>query len=167
MSKRRTDTYCFAPGCHSGYPGAPKASLFAAPLDDELHQKWEQNLGRLDEPLTISSAVGERHFEPKCILRDYIHVINGCEVRLARGKLSLAPGTVPTILPDCASNSVWSTRKPQRKSGEIDSLAVANSVLQEADSSSACKGAMTATEFSANTEAATSNNHIWRRCLQH
>lgn len=115
MPKRRTDTHCFAPGCHSGYPGAPKASLFAAPLDDELRKKWEQNLGRLDKPLTISSAVCERHFEPECILRDYIHVINGSEVRLARGKPSLAPSAVPTILPDCASSVRSAIRKPKRK----------------------------------------------------
>lgn len=80
MSKRRTDTYCFAPGCHSGYPaGAPKASLFAAPMDDELRKKWEQNWGRLDKLLTISLAVGERHFGPECI---YIAGLNPRNKRL-------------------------------------------------------------------------------------
>lgn len=104
MPKRKTESRCFALGCHSGYPGAPKASLFAAPTDDELRKKWESNLRRTDKPLTESSAVCERHFEPRFILRDYVHIINGTEVRLPRGKPSLAPGAVPTLLPDCASN---------------------------------------------------------------
>ncbi|KAL3226423.1 hypothetical protein MRX96_024958 [Rhipicephalus microplus] len=57
MAKRRTDSHCFAPGCRTGYPGAPKASLFAAPRDDSLRSKWERNLRRADKSLTESSAV--------------------------------------------------------------------------------------------------------------
>lgn len=101
MSKRRTDSHCFAPGCRSGYPGAPKASLFAAPREDDLRRKWERNLRRDDKPLTETSAVCEHHFEPRYILREYVHVINGCEVRTPRGKPSLVPDAVPTLLPGC------------------------------------------------------------------
>ncbi|XP_075526695.1 uncharacterized protein LOC142558446 [Dermacentor variabilis] len=117
MPKRKTDSHCYAPGCHSGYPGAPKASLFAAPTEEELRKKWERNLRRSDKPLTESSAVCERHFERRYILRDYVHIINGTEVRLPRGKPSLAPGAVPTLLPDCASYlSVAPVKeRPERK----------------------------------------------------
>ncbi|KAH8022757.1 hypothetical protein HPB51_004844 [Rhipicephalus microplus] len=101
MSKRRTDSHCFAPGCRSGYPGAPKASLFAAPREDDLRRKWERNLRRDDKPLTETSAVCEHHFEPRYILREYVHVINDCEVRTPRGKPSLVPDAVPTLLPGC------------------------------------------------------------------
>lgn len=113
MPKRKTDSHC----CHSGYPGAPRASLFAAPTEDELRKKWERNLRRADKPLTESSAVCERHFEPRYILRDYVHITNGTEVRLPRGKPSLAPGAVPTLLPDCASYlSVAPVKeRPERK----------------------------------------------------
>ncbi|KAH7932754.1 hypothetical protein HPB49_002268 [Dermacentor silvarum] len=103
MPKRKTDSHCYAPGCHSGYPGGPKASLFAALTEDELRKKWECNLRRADKPLSESSAVCERHFEPRYILRDYVHIINGTAVRLPRGKPSLAPGAVPTLLHDCAT----------------------------------------------------------------
>uniref|UniRef100_A0A131YNM2 THAP domain containing protein n=1 Tax=Rhipicephalus appendiculatus TaxID=34631 RepID=A0A131YNM2_RHIAP len=100
--KRRTDSHCFAPGCQSGYPGAPKASLFAAPRDDDLRRKWARNLRRADKPLTETSAVCEHHFEPRYILREYVHVINGTEVRIPRGKPSLVPDAVPTLLPGCS-----------------------------------------------------------------
>ncbi|KAH7938167.1 hypothetical protein HPB49_021208 [Dermacentor silvarum] len=117
MPKRKTDSHCYAPGCHSGYPGAPKASLFAAPTEDELRKKWERNLRRADKPLTESSVVCELHFEPRYILRDYVHIINGTEERLPRGEPSLAPGAVPTLLPDCASYlSVAPVKeRPERK----------------------------------------------------
>ncbi|KAH7937454.1 hypothetical protein HPB49_012514 [Dermacentor silvarum] len=100
-----------------GYPGAPKASLFAAPTEDELRKKWERNLRRAYKPLTESSAVCERHFELRYILRDYVHIINGTEVRLPRGKPSLAPGAVPSLLPECASYlSVAPVKeRPERK----------------------------------------------------
>ncbi|KAH7942561.1 hypothetical protein HPB49_025235 [Dermacentor silvarum] len=117
MPKRKKDSHSHAPGCRSGYPGAPKASMFAAPTEDELRKKWERNLRRADKPLTESSAVCERHFEPQYIVRDYVHIINGSEVRLPRGKPSLAPGAVPTLLPDCASYlSVAPVKeRPERK----------------------------------------------------
>ncbi|KAH7938182.1 hypothetical protein HPB49_021340 [Dermacentor silvarum] len=101
------DSHFYAPGCCSGYPGAPKASLFAAPTEDELRKKWESNLRRADKPLTESSAVCERHFEPRYILRDYVHIINwhrSCEFhvgsrrwRLARC-LAFCPNVRPTFL---------------------------------------------------------------------
>ncbi|KAH7972009.1 hypothetical protein HPB52_004997 [Rhipicephalus sanguineus] len=92
MSKRRTDSHCFAAGCRSGNPGAPKASLFTAPRDDDLHRKCEPNLRRDDKPLTETSAVCEHHFEPRYILLEYVHVINGCDVRIPREKpLSSVP----------------------------------------------------------------------------
>lgn len=105
--------FCFAPGCRTGYAGAPKASLFCAPRDAELRKQWESNLRRVDRPLTARSSVCERHFEPRFILRDYVHVINGDEVRMPRGKPSLVPGAVPTLLPDFPGNLSKKLSKPR------------------------------------------------------
>ncbi|XP_037579859.1 uncharacterized protein LOC119462598 [Dermacentor silvarum] len=147
MQKQRTDSQCFAPGCRSGYPGSPKASLFAAPRDEDLHRKWERNLRRDDKPLTESSAVCEYHFEPRYIMREYVHVINGGEVRIPGGKPSLAPDAVPgcPAYLSVAAPKQWPERKTaqpaqggsekQHKpdapdevydSGEMDSIHVRN-----------------------------------------
>lgn len=119
MTKRKTDSYCFAPGCRSGYPGAPRASLFSAPKDEELRKKWQQNLRRQDKPLSEWSAVCERHFEPHLVLKDYVHVVNGSEVRIPRGRPRLAPNAIPTLLPGCpglpTTSASTTTRRPVRK----------------------------------------------------
>ncbi|XP_077553173.1 uncharacterized protein LOC144167921 [Haemaphysalis longicornis] len=103
MTKPDRSNYCFAPGCRTGYSGlknAPKLSLFGVPEDDERRHVWERNLHRADKPLEPSDAVCELHFEEKYILRHYVHVIDGKEVRIPRGKPSLSPDAVPTILPN-------------------------------------------------------------------
>lgn len=70
MPKRKTDYHCYAPGCHSGHFGKSGSAICE-----------EQT-----SPLTESSVVCERHFEPRQILRDYVHIISSTEVRLPRGK---------------------------------------------------------------------------------
>lgn len=64
---------------------------------------WERNLCRLDKPLDADCAVCELHFEPHFVVRDYVHIINGAEVRVPRGKPTLRPDTVLTILPNMSS----------------------------------------------------------------
>ncbi|KAH8036909.1 hypothetical protein HPB51_006970 [Rhipicephalus microplus] len=98
MAKERTDSHCFAPGCRTGYPNGPRASLFTAPKDDDLRKKWERNLQIKDKGFSISWTVCEHHFEPHFILRDYVHVINRNEVRFPRGKPSFTPDAEPTVL---------------------------------------------------------------------
>lgn len=90
--------------------------LFRVPEDDERRKQWERNLHRKDKPLCESSAVCERHFEPHYIQRDYVHIINGQEVRVPRGKAGLAADAVPTLLPDLpAYLSKVSKKRPERK----------------------------------------------------
>ncbi|KAL3213440.1 hypothetical protein MRX96_035373 [Rhipicephalus microplus] len=103
MAKRRTDSHCFAPGCRTGHLNGPNASLFAATKNDDLRKKWERNLHRKDKAFSISSAACEHHFDPQFILCDYVHVIKGNEVRISRGKQSLAPDAVPTVITGCSS----------------------------------------------------------------
>lgn len=103
MTKPKRNNYCYAPGCKTGYSrqkNATKCSLFSVPADKQLRQVWERNLRRSDRPLDETCAVCELHFEPEYIVRDYVHVIAGKEVRTPRGKPTLAPGAVPTILPN-------------------------------------------------------------------
>lgn len=102
MGKQRLN-HCYAPGCSTGYDktkGAQRPSLFKAPADPARRSLWERNLHRADKPLTADCAVCELHFEPHFIVRDYVHQINGEEVRLPRGKPTLKPDAVPTILPN-------------------------------------------------------------------
>ncbi|XP_037523162.1 uncharacterized protein LOC119400228 [Rhipicephalus sanguineus] len=98
--KQRTQNFCYAPRCRTGQKGAPRFSMFTAPKDPKVRKVWQYNLRRLDKPLTEFSCVCERHFDPRFIVRDYVHIINGAEVRIPRGKPKLAEGAVPTLLPD-------------------------------------------------------------------
>lgn len=52
----------------------------------------------MDKVLDGTSAVGELHFEPQYVIRDYVHVINDEEVRVQREKPLLLADAVPKIL---------------------------------------------------------------------
>lgn len=90
-----------------------KLSLFKAPKDEERRLLWERNLHRLDKPLDADCAVCELHFEPHFIVRDYVHVINGVQVRIPRGTPTLAPDAVPTILPNLPAYLTLKTPAPR------------------------------------------------------
>lgn len=120
MKKPKRNSYCYAPGCKTGYPrqkNAPKLSLFGVPSEKQLLQEWQRNLRRCDRPLDATSAVCELHFEPQLIIRDYVHVIDGKEVRTPRGRPTLAAGAVPTILPNLPErlSKRFSTKRSERK----------------------------------------------------
>lgn len=117
MPNRRRN-FCFAPGCRTGYSrvkDAPKASLFNVPRDEERRKQWERNLHRADKVLDETCAVCELHFEPRYVIKDYVHVINGSEVRIPRGKAKLSDDAVPTILPNLPAYLTKTTPKPRRK----------------------------------------------------
>lgn len=102
MSTSRRRNYCCVVGCHTGYSrvkNRPKLSLFGVPQDEERRRLWDQNLNRADRPLQVIDAICELHFEQKYILRHYVHVIEGREVYIERGKPELRSDAVPTILP--------------------------------------------------------------------
>lgn len=90
-----------------------KLSLFKAPKDEERRLLWERNLHRLDKPLDADCAVCELHFEPHFIVRDYVHVIDGVEVRIPRGTPMLAPDAVRTILPNLPAYLTLKTPAPR------------------------------------------------------
>lgn len=98
MAKRKRQRHCFAPGCQTGYKWTKgrQPSLFSVPKDEEKRKLWERNLHRQDKSLDETCAVCELHFEPSCIIKDYVHVVNGEEVRIPRGKPELTPDAVPT-----------------------------------------------------------------------
>lgn len=120
----RRQNHCYAPGCQTGYvhvKGATKPSLFIAPKDLELRKKWQKNLHRADKPLEDTSAVCELHFEPGCIVRQYVHTVNGEEVRIERGKPALRSDAVPTILPNLPAYLTKKTvneRAPRKRKAE-------------------------------------------------
>ncbi|KAK8768324.1 uncharacterized protein LOC144100798 [Amblyomma americanum] len=122
--RQRGHTVCYAPGCRSGQYGAPKASLFTAPRDEKLRKIWQYNLRRLDKPLTAYSSVCERHFDPRFIERDFVHIVNGDEVRIPRGRPRLAPGAIPTLLPDLPGYLSKKLPRPRPTKGRPDLPAI-------------------------------------------
>lgn len=115
MPPRHRQNHCYAPGCHTGYvfvKGGPKLSLFGVPKDEARRKLWEKNLHRADKPLDDTSAVCELHFEPRYVSRDYVHFIQGQEVRIPRGKPILSADAVPTILPNLPA---YLTKKPPKE----------------------------------------------------
>ncbi|KAM7303217.1 uncharacterized protein ISCGN_013197 [Ixodes scapularis] len=101
-STKQRQNSCSAPGCKTGLirvKGVKTASLFGVPKDRAKRDLWEKNLQRSDKRLEETSAVCELHFEPRFILRDYVHIIGGKEVRIPRGHPALTPDAVPTLLP--------------------------------------------------------------------
>ncbi|KAH7954179.1 hypothetical protein HPB49_016121 [Dermacentor silvarum] len=68
--------------------------------------------------------VCELHFEPHCVVRDYVPIINGEEVRLPRGKPMLSSDAVPTILPNAlaylSKRVVPRMNERKRKAEEIN-----------------------------------------------
>ncbi|KAH7973922.1 hypothetical protein HPB49_007076 [Dermacentor silvarum] len=133
--KRKPDTHCFAPGCRTGYPGhrvenGRKISLFSVPKEEDRRKEWERNLKRKDKPLAETSAVCEKHFAEHFVIRDYVHVIGGNEVRIPRGRPALAAGAVPTLLPDLPAylSKVLVKPRPERKRRSVPSSESAKKV---------------------------------------
>lgn len=112
---RYRQTHCYAPGCQTGYvfvKGGQKLSLFGVPKDKNRRKEWEKNLHRADKPLEDTSAVCELHFELRYVLRDYVHIIEGKEVRIPRGRPILRADAVPTILPNLPA---YLSKKPTQE----------------------------------------------------
>ncbi|XP_049275943.1 uncharacterized protein LOC125760209 [Rhipicephalus sanguineus] len=133
--KRKPDTHCFAPGCRTGYRGhrvenGRKISLFSVPKEEDRRKDWERNLKRKDKPLAETSAVCEKHFAEHFVIRDYVHVIGGNEVRIPRGRPALAAGAVPTLLPDLPAylSKVLVKPRPERKRRGVPSSEPAKKV---------------------------------------
>ncbi|KAM7312580.1 uncharacterized protein ISCGN_009485 [Ixodes scapularis] len=119
MPGHRRQRHCFAPGRKTGYQWTKgeQPSIFAVPKDENRRKQWERNLHRMDKALDYTCSVCELHFEPSCIMRDFVHVIAGKEVRIPRGKPELLPDAVPTLLqntPSYMSKKV-PLQKPPRK----------------------------------------------------
>ncbi|XP_064479724.1 uncharacterized protein LOC135393096 [Ornithodoros turicata] len=79
---------------------------------------WQMHLHREDKVLDADCAVCELHFESHFIIRDYVHVINGTEVRIPRGKPVLAMDAVPTILPNLPAyltKRIYTPRAPPKR----------------------------------------------------
>lgn len=97
--KRKKQISCCVPGCNTSYRNRnsqSSISIFSVPTSPRLRQQWEKNLQMGEKSLTVSSAVCELHFSPKSVKHDYVHVINGREVRTARARPLLAAGAVPS-----------------------------------------------------------------------
>ncbi|KAL1426728.1 hypothetical protein MTO96_018043 [Rhipicephalus appendiculatus] len=111
---------CCVPGCGATYRGSSegtKSSLFAVPKCPIQREKWEHNLRLPRGYMKSSSAVCEAHFKPHHVLRDFVHIVNGKDVRLPRDRPKLAEGAVPVLsgkqLPDGGAQERNLPRDPQ------------------------------------------------------
>ncbi|KAL3244757.1 hypothetical protein MRX96_018567 [Rhipicephalus microplus] len=84
----RRRNYCLAPGCRTGY---------------------------LDKKLDEFSAVCELHFEPRFVIEEFVHHIDGKGVRIPRDKPMLSENAVPTILPNLPQYLMKKMPKPRAK----------------------------------------------------
>lgn len=112
-------------------------SLFGVPEDVDLRENRKRNLHRADKQLDEWSGVRELQLKPPLIIRDYVHYVDGKKVRIQRGRVSLTPDAVPTLLP-ASRNICKTTAKPRnRKRNLHDTSSV---VLQNAKRSQSCTG---------------------------
>ncbi|KAH7961396.1 hypothetical protein HPB52_008797 [Rhipicephalus sanguineus] len=98
---------------YAGVKAEKKLSLFSVPKDESRRKTWERNLHRSDKALEENCAVCELHFEDRYILREYVHIIDGKEVRIAHGVPALTPDAVPTVLPNAPK--YLSTKLPPKR----------------------------------------------------
>lgn len=139
--------HCYAPGCRTGYAGvktATKLSLFSVPKDEERRKVWEKNLHRMDKPLDENCSVCELHFEERYILRDYVHIVDGREVRIPRGIPMLRSDAVPTILPNVPkylTTKVPSRREPTKREASAESEVASKKKKGDQDNQDPCTSA--------------------------
>ncbi|KAG8184514.1 hypothetical protein JTE90_002360 [Oedothorax gibbosus] len=98
------DRSCYVPEGTTNYKSSKKNgekfTLFGAPVNDELRAKWARKIPRSDRVFDVKSCVCEKHFDEQFISREYVHKINGEEVRIPRHRPVLADDTIPTIFPN-------------------------------------------------------------------
>ncbi|XP_040360343.2 uncharacterized protein LOC120848121, partial [Ixodes scapularis] len=148
--------HCFAPGCQTGcqWRKGEQPSLFSVPKVEEQRKLGERNLHRKDKLLDETCSVCELHFEPSFITRDFVHVVNGEEVRIPRGKPQFLPGAVPTLLPNAPSylSKKASQPRPPRKRKNADASSVdGKKKKQNTASPTACSSTGSTTPVAADT----------------
>ncbi|CAN7993882.1 unnamed protein product [Ixodes hexagonus] len=102
-AKEKKFRKCFVAGCKTGHganASRQKISLYRLPRNAEKRQAWARCLQRDVQTLRDTTHVCELHFEPRYVQRDFVHIIDGKEVRMARDKPTLTSDAVPTIFPN-------------------------------------------------------------------
>lgn len=115
---------CSVAGCKTGQSAdtAGKISIFGLPKNAERRQAWALILQRHVQQLVDSTQVCELHFDPGCVQRHYVHIIDGKEVRIPRDKPTLTADAVPTIFQPPKEPSE-PTKTPQTTDEERSDLA--------------------------------------------
>nr|XP_054922932.1 uncharacterized protein LOC129382775 [Dermacentor andersoni] len=120
-AKKKTERWCFVPGCDTGYrKTTEKVSLFRAPSCKQAFAKWARAIPRADKALQENSAVCEKHFDSRFIVRDFKHVINGTEVLIPRCIPALSEDAVPTVFPNLPKYFSRTLPKERKRRGVSD-----------------------------------------------
>ncbi|KAH6944117.1 hypothetical protein HPB50_001933 [Hyalomma asiaticum] len=61
---------------------------------------WERAIPRADRALQENSAVCEKHFDARFIMREFVHIVGGQEVGIPRDVPTLRDDAVPTVFPN-------------------------------------------------------------------
>lgn len=103
MQRKQRAKHCFVPGCKTGYRSAKQTyTLFAVPQDPVRFEEWNRMIPRADMPLQAHSAVCERHFDERFVVRYYadVPVVNGVAAPMKRQRPALTNDAVPTVFPN-------------------------------------------------------------------
>nr|XP_042910253.1 uncharacterized protein LOC122271819 [Parasteatoda tepidariorum] len=127
---------CFSTGCNTGYvkqrreaikDGKKVPSLFQAPRDIGLLDKWKRSIPRSDRELTSKDFVCALHFKTSEIETHYeVKLADGSIWKTERDRPLLKKDAVPSIfpnLPHYLSDST-SVRKPPSKRARLETLPV-------------------------------------------
>ncbi|XP_035216223.1 uncharacterized protein LOC118189672 [Stegodyphus dumicola] len=112
---------CFVPGCNTGYTsvrqknkslGIKNPSIFRAPKDPVLLNKWRHAIPRAYRILSEKDVVCEHHFAESDVKQFYeTKLSDGTIFKLEMGRPRLQEGAIPSIFPNLPSY----LSKPSRK----------------------------------------------------
>ncbi|XP_075742354.1 uncharacterized protein LOC142817930 isoform X2 [Rhipicephalus microplus] len=127
-TKKKTQRWCFVPGCNTGYynSSGEKVSLFRAPTCSVLFDKWIRAIPRADKQLDENSAVCEKHFDPRFVVRTFKHRINGEDVYMPRAVPTLTNDAVPTIFPNLPKYLTKALPKERKRRKSVAESAVSS-----------------------------------------
>lgn len=148
---------CFVPFCNTGYRSCKeKFSMFAAPKDDKLLEKWRRAIPKRHRALRTTDYVCEKHFEPELVCKEWTaHYKGHVLVNVPRKKVALSRDAVPTRFPDCTPNFPKTRRrwtKPLVRASLVLSKKIASSVRGP------CEGSASDRQSSCESSTAVSGN---------
>ncbi|XP_049274415.1 uncharacterized protein LOC119401942 [Rhipicephalus sanguineus] len=153
---------CFVPFCNSGYRSCKeKFSMFAAPKDDELLEKWRRAIPAIPKrrrALQTNDYVCEKHFEPELVCKEWTaHYKGHVLVNVPRKRVILSRDAVPTRFPDCTANL---PKTPRRSTKPLVRASLVLSKKSKSSIRAPCEGSASDCQCSCESPTAVSGNPV-------